>query len=169
MTGDFPHMRHWSFVTYTEEGVPRDGIHDIDIEPDAGSSNPFRAGVRRDVEPRRFTIAIVNGPPPNPRAPTVYTLAEPGLPIGMHMRNYVPDRSIDWTGGVGVPKVELHLADGKVLEQGAFRSPGLSGARHPPHQVAAADWQSGGLCDRSRSEPSAVLESHLDRRVVQLV
>ncbi len=31
--------------------------------------------------------------------------------IGMHMRNYVPDRSIDWTGGVGVPEVELHLAD----------------------------------------------------------
>ena len=49
------------------------------------------------------------------RAPhnTIYTLAEPGAAIGMHMRNYVPDRSIDWTGGVGVPKVELHLADGK--------------------------------------------------------
>ena len=35
----------------------------------------------------------------------------------MHMRNYVPDRSIDWTGGVGVPQVELHLADGKVLKE----------------------------------------------------
>jgi hypothetical protein len=33
----------------------------------------------------------------------------------MHMRNYVPDRSVDWAGGVGVPQVELHLADGKVL------------------------------------------------------
>ena len=50
MKGNFPHMRHWSFVTYTEDGVPRDGMHDIEIEPDAGSSNPFRAGVRRDVE-----------------------------------------------------------------------------------------------------------------------
>jgi hypothetical protein len=119
MKGDFPHMRHWSFVTYTEEGVPRDAINDLEIEPDAGSFNPFRAGVRRDVEPRRYTITIVNGVPPEPKSArppnTVYTLAEPGVAVGMHMRNYVPDRSIDWTGGVGVPKVELHLADGKVL------------------------------------------------------
>ena len=118
MKGNFPHMRHWSFVTYTEEGVPRDGIYDSEIEPDPGSSNPFRAGVRRDVQPRRYTITIVNGTPPNPRAPnTIYTLAEPGAAIGMHMRNYVPDRSIDWTGGVGVPKVELQTADGKVLSE----------------------------------------------------
>lgn len=117
MKGDFPHMRHWSFVTYTVEGVPRDALNDLDVEPDAGSSNPFRAGVRRDVEPRRYTITIANGAVPSPRPPnTVYTLAEPGVAIGMHMRNYVPDRSIDWTGGVGVPKVELHLADGKVLQ-----------------------------------------------------
>jgi hypothetical protein len=121
MTGDFPHMRHWSFVTYTEDGVPRDGLHDIQIEPDAGSSNPFRAGVRRDVEPRRYTITIVNGMPPEPASArpvnTLYTLAEPGAAIGMHMRNYVPDRSIDWTGGVGVPRVELHTPDGKLLAE----------------------------------------------------
>ncbi len=119
--GDFPRMRHWSFVTYTDEGTPRDGITDIDIDPDAGSSNPFRPGVSRDVTPRRYTFAIVNGSPPAPPAVrprnTVYTLAEPGVPIGMHMRSYVPDRSIDWTGGVGVPRVELHLADGRVLSE----------------------------------------------------
>jgi len=116
--GEFPHMRHWSFVTYTEKGEPRDGINDIDIDPEPGSSNPFRAGVPRDVMPRHYTFTIVNGTPPNPRPRnTVYTLAEPGTSIGMHMRNYVPDRSIDWTGGVGVPQVELHLADGKVLRQ----------------------------------------------------
>ena len=134
MKGEFPHMRHWSFVTYTEEGVPRDGINDIEIEPDAGSSNPFRAGVRRDVEPRRYTITIVNGTPPNPRRAgnTVYTLAEPGAAIGMHMRNYVPDRSIDWTGGVGVPQVELHLADGKVLSAGTRPVP------PPPRRCAAS-------------------------------
>jgi hypothetical protein len=121
MKGNFPHMRHWSVVTYTEKGEPRDALNDIEIDPDAGSSNPFRAGVRRDVEPRRYTIAIANGmPPQSPSARpanTVYTLAEPNVAIGMHMRNYVPDRSIDWTGGVGVPKVELHLADGKVLAE----------------------------------------------------
>jgi hypothetical protein len=116
MRGDFPHMRHWSFVTYTEDGTPRDAINDIDIDPDPGSSNPFRPGVPRDAQPRRFTVTIANGAPPEPRPRNhVFTLAEPGAAIGMHMRNYVPDRSIDWTGGVGVPQVELHLADGSVL------------------------------------------------------
>lgn len=117
MTGKFPHMRHWSFITYTDDGVPRDGISDIEIDPDAGSSNPFRAGVRRAAEPRNYTITIANGTPPAKRpANMIYTLAPAMTAIGMHNRNYVPDRAIDWTGGVGVPSVELHLADGKVLK-----------------------------------------------------
>jgi hypothetical protein len=115
--GRFPHIRHWSFITYTEDGVPRDGIADAEIDPDAGSSNPFRPGVRRDAEPRNYSVSIVNGEPPAQRAPnTIYTRAPATTAIGMHMRNYVPDRGIDWTGGVGVPDVELHLADGKVLK-----------------------------------------------------
>jgi hypothetical protein len=117
MKGKFPHIRHWSFITYTDDGVPRDGIADHEIDPDAGSSNPFRAGVRRDVEPRNYTVTIANGEIPVPRpANTFYTRAPAMTAIGMHMRNYVADRGIDWTGGVGVPQVELHLADGKVLK-----------------------------------------------------
>lgn len=118
--GEFPRMRHWSFTTYSENGVPRDVLDDIDIEPDAGSVNPFRAGVPRDAQPRRYTFTIANGAPPEPKSArprnTVHTLAEPGMPIGMHMRNYVPDRGLDYLGGVALPEVELHLADGKVLQ-----------------------------------------------------
>ncbi|MEI8156009.1 MAG: hypothetical protein WCH60_04025 [Burkholderiales bacterium] len=117
MKGNFPHMRHWSYTTYSENGVPRDVVNDIEIDPDAGSFNPFRPGVPRDAEPRRYTVTIANGEPPAQRpANTVYTRAEPGVAIGMHMRNYVPDRSIDWTGAVGVASVELHMGDGKVLK-----------------------------------------------------
>lgn len=117
LKGQFPHMRHWSFVTYTEAGVPRDAINDIDIQADPGSVNPFVAGVRRDVANRAYTVVIENGPPPpNRAANTVYTLAKPDTAIGMHMRNYVPDQGQDWTGGVGLPEVELHMADGTVLK-----------------------------------------------------
>jgi hypothetical protein len=115
--GEFPHMRHWSFTTYSENGVPRDVIDDRDIDPEPGSFNPFRAGVPRDAQPRRYRFTIENETPPTPRPRNaVYTLAEPGRPIGMHMRNYVPDRSVDYLGGAGVPEVELHTADGKVLK-----------------------------------------------------
>jgi len=116
MKGDFPAMRHWSYTTYSTNGVPRDVIDDVAIDPDAGSFNPFRPGVARDAKPRKYAVAIMNGDPPSPRpANTVYTRAPAMTDIGMHMRNYVPDRSVDWAGGVGVPQVELHLADGKVL------------------------------------------------------
>lgn len=121
LTGEFPHMRHWSYVTYSVDGVPRDGIADTEIEPDAGSVNPFRDGVRRDAMPRKYTITVVNGNPPADKAArpknTVYTLSEPGTPTGMHMRNYIPDQGLDWTGGVGLPKASLVGADGKAMSE----------------------------------------------------
>lgn len=117
MKGEFPHERHWSFTTYSTSGVPRDSIDDVDIEPDAGSQNPFRAGVLRDVAQRRYTIAIANGEAPAAKVPnTVYTLASAGAEIGMHMRNYVPDRSVDYLGAVALPEVELHYANGRILK-----------------------------------------------------
>jgi hypothetical protein len=116
LKGEFPHMRHWSFTTYSENGVPRDVLDDVDIDPDAGSANPFRPGVPRDAGPRRYTFTIASGTPPAQRPRnTLYTLAEPGAAIGMHMRNYVPDRGRDFLGGVPPPQVELHRADGSVL------------------------------------------------------
>jgi hypothetical protein len=62
--GEFPHMRHYSFTTYSENGIPRDVIDDNQIEPDPGSFNPFRRGVPRDVKQRRYTFTIANGNPP---------------------------------------------------------------------------------------------------------
>ena len=39
---------------------------DVDIEPDAGSTNPFRQGARRDTpdDQRRYTITVINEPEP---------------------------------------------------------------------------------------------------------
>lgn len=116
LKGEYPHMRHWSFVTYGLNGEPRDGLADRDIEPDAGSQNPFRTGVRRDVAQRRYTLSIVNGKPPQERPRnTLYTLDEDGKDVGMLMRNYVPDGSRDLYGGVALPVMELQQADGSVL------------------------------------------------------
>ncbi|MBC7916216.1 MAG: hypothetical protein H7Y28_00260, partial [Rhodoferax sp.] len=75
--GQYPHMRHWNFVLYTPDGgFPTTALSDSEIYADAGSSNPFRDGVRRDVTQRNYTIQIVNGDKPdNPAANTLYTLA----------------------------------------------------------------------------------------------
>ena len=139
LQGEFPHLRHWSFVTYSIDGVPRDALNDIDIDPDEGSLNPFRPGVRRDAAARRYTITVVNGQPPaepalRPRN-TVYTLAGPGVPTGMHMRHYVPDAGRDWAGGVGLPSARLRTAEGRLLDESetcqATDVPGKRGRQSP--------------------------------------
>jgi hypothetical protein len=118
--GDFPHMRHWNFNIYNPRGEPQDGLNDTEIEPDAGSFNPFRPGTPRDVTLRRYTFTIVNGKPASPRpANTLYTNTDAGKEVYLWMRNYVPDHSVDYLGGVALPDVALHLADGKVLTQEA--------------------------------------------------
>lgn len=114
--GQFPHARHWNFNTYDIRGVPHDALSDVDIDPDAGSSNPFRTDVRRDAEPRLYTLRVVNGTPPEPRPRnTLYTMTAAGEDAYLWMRVYVPDGSRDWLGGVPLPEVELHTSDGKVV------------------------------------------------------
>ncbi len=115
--GQFPHMRHWNFNTYNRRGEPQDSINDVEIEPDAGSVNPFRTGVPRDAKNRSYTFAIVNGKPASPRAAnTLYTNAEAGTEVFMWMRNYVPDHSADYLGGVALPSVAFQAASSALLE-----------------------------------------------------
>jgi len=114
--GQFPHMRYWNFNTYNAGGVPQDALNDVEIDPDAGSQNPFRPGVSRDVAERNYTFRIVNGMPPAQREKnTLYTMAKAGEEVFLWMRNYVPDGSKDYLGSVALPTVELHTADGKVV------------------------------------------------------
>ena len=115
--GRYPHLRHWGFVLYTQDGgFPTNALSDAEIDPDAGSSNPFRSGVRRDVTDRNYTIQIVNGAPPaNPPANTLYTHGEAGKPVPLIMRNYVPDAGADVLGNVAFPAVEVQYDDGRVM------------------------------------------------------
>lgn len=144
LRGEFPHMRHWSFTTYSEDGVPRDKIDDDQIDPEPGSFNPFREGVRRDAKPRRYSFSIHSGNPPAQRpANSLYTLAPPDTPIGMHMRNYVPDRSTDWLGGVALPEVDLVFDDGRVLkgEEACAATMAPLRGKQVPLAINPATWQ----------------------------
>lgn len=56
-SGDFPHCRYFSFSLYDDEtGSAIGGIDDFDIEPDEGTSNPFRQTIS---QPGRFTVYVV--------------------------------------------------------------------------------------------------------------
>ena len=124
-SGSFPDERYFSFTMFRPVGSgqigPGDSIRDESIVPDRGSVNPFVGRSRRDAKPRAYTLHIVAGPIPAVRARnTIYTgSTDPTARVGMSIRNYLPSRGKDGTGGVGLPKLTLNLADGRKLQGAA--------------------------------------------------
>lgn len=119
--GSYPEERYLSYTMFGSVGGgqlgPGDHLRDVQILPDRGSVNPFISGNRRDPRPRRYTLHIVRGPVPRVRARnTIYTgTTDPATRLGMSIRNYLPARGKDGTGGAGLPKLTVSLPDGRKL------------------------------------------------------
>jgi len=122
LRGEFPHQRYMSFTMFKPlaggQIGPGDNLRDEEIVPDPGSVNPFVHPHRRDVRRRSYEVHVVRGPVPADPAPnTLYTgQTDPTDRIGMSQRNYLADEGRDGTGGAGLAKVTLNLADGTRLE-----------------------------------------------------
>ena len=83
-----------------------------------GHTNPFIAGALRDGTKRSYEVRVLNQQPPpsgSPRAPnTLYAKPGPGASIELLYRVYEPDRGLDLTGGTGLPRPVLKMADGST-------------------------------------------------------
>jgi len=121
LTGSFPHARYMSFIDYTAATQAIDGLADVQIAPDAGSTNPYAAGADRTAARRSYTVRIAPGPvPAGARAAnTVYTSnadgsksSPPGLALVIY-RVYESDRGLDVAGGVSLPQISLATAAGQ--------------------------------------------------------
>jgi hypothetical protein len=120
LKGRYPHARYMSFNVYDAAAQPTDGLADIDIAPDSGSTNPFGPGAQRDLAKRDYTVRVVSGARPQKREPnTIYlNAAGQGTPVGVIMyRVYVADTGRDVSGGMGLPEVSMRLAAGQELDQ----------------------------------------------------
>ena len=123
--GNFPHERYFSWTIFKSliggQIGPGDHLRDVSMVPDRGSVNPFLPRNRRDARQRAYTMHVVAGPIPRVRAQnTVYTgSTDPTALVGMSIRNYIPDRGRDGTGGVGLPALTLNMADGRHLQGAA--------------------------------------------------
>lgn len=113
--GEYPEARYFSFNAYDAFERPVGAIADFEIDPDPGSSNPFRRkGGRGD---RRYTAYVEFSPKPDRPAPnTLYagrTHEGTPNPAGyLIYRVYVPDDPRDPAGGVPLPRLTLEGADG---------------------------------------------------------
>jgi hypothetical protein len=127
----YPHARYFQFALYTWDGKTfvstGEALAGRDIEPDAGSTNPFRVGADRLAEPRDFTLRILatDAPKDAPERErnTLYAGGSGG-DLMFVTRIYLADQGWDGAGwgmasspsaGRGLPTYEGLLADGTKL------------------------------------------------------
>lgn len=120
LKGKYAHSRYQSINSYDAvTHAPTDALNDVSTVPDKGSTNPYLPGADRDAKKRSFTATIVNEPVPSTRAQnTLYAGVAGQERQTLMFRVYLPDHynnPDELTGGVGLPKAELHLSDGSVL------------------------------------------------------
>lgn len=135
LRGRYPHSRYMAMQTYDVLGRGVDALADYQIDPLRGSTNPFRRGASRTAHERSYRVNVVDAKNPGypleayagePHRNKIYVVPDAG-PITetaggethelnlLMIRVYVPDQGADLTGGVGLPRPRLKLADGTVL------------------------------------------------------
>jgi hypothetical protein len=121
LESEYPYSRYMSYNSYREDTSPAQSLTDENIAPDPGSVNPFIAGNPRNDPSRSYSITVLAGEPPaGATAATGNTLYDATTSNGeqavLLYRNYVPNSGQDQTGGAGLPRVTLHLADGSTKQ-----------------------------------------------------
>jgi len=127
----YPRARYFQFALYkAEHGTFVSIGEDIDgrqIEPDAGSINPFRAGADRLTDKRDFTLHIVARDAPDAgqaRGKNTLYVGRDGGDLMFVNRTYLPDQGSDGAGwgpadkpfaGRGLPTYTGTPADGTRL------------------------------------------------------
>src|SRR5262249_48020779 len=127
--GRFPYARHMSFNVYDANGQPVDRLNDLLIEPEAGATNPFRGGARRDGAERNYRISLVakqlkagaEVDDVSRAANTLYASQDGGT-VQLWYRLYVPDNGRDAKGGVPLPEPVMIRADGSSVRGDALCS-----------------------------------------------
>jgi hypothetical protein len=154
--GKFPHARYFKLAMYRFErstfvALGGEDIAAYDIEPDAGSANPYKTGADRTVKNRSYTLHVVADDAPKNRADrarnTLYVGRE-GKAIQPVVRIYQADEGYDGAGlaPADVPSTEgpafiyeAKLADGTRLSKAEVDQQWVKplGSAPPPIDVEA--------------------------------
>jgi hypothetical protein len=104
--GQYPDARFFNFTSYTATGALIDTIFDANVVPDPGNTNPFAEPGPDTAGNYTLTIGAAN-----PGAGNFLSTGGGRFAFVVY-RIYLPDKGLDRTGGVGVPKVTLLGLDG---------------------------------------------------------
>ncbi|MCU0787503.1 MAG: DUF1254 domain-containing protein [Verrucomicrobia bacterium] len=127
----YPHARYFQFALYKAEHGTFVSIGQAfegrDLEPDPGSTNPFRVGANRLAEKRDFTLRIAAQDEPKDgqrREKNTLYVGSDGGELMFVSRTYLADQGSDGCGwgaasspdtGSGMPTYTGTLADGTTL------------------------------------------------------
>ncbi|HSU30829.1 MAG TPA: hypothetical protein VLJ11_06310 [Bryobacteraceae bacterium] len=113
ITGVYPQARFFSFVSYDAKGsVVEDhsALNDVDINPDAGSTNPFRESAVAG-EPQHYTVTISRTASME-NEPNSLQFANTRLGWIIY-RIYVANQGLQRNAGVPLPTVSVVSLDGR--------------------------------------------------------
>lgn len=116
IAGAFPHARYMSLQTYSTTLQSISNLHDTQIQPDPGSSNPYLPGADRNAMARNYTVRVLfqQAPASNVPANTLYDIGSDAAHRGATLvyRIYVPDAGTQPFGGVPTPTLTEVLPGG---------------------------------------------------------
>jgi len=157
LRGNYPNVRYFQFALYKAARNTFVSIGEEfagqEIEPDPGSTNPFKVGANRLAQPRNFTLRILAADPPSdPKRRDTNTLyaGKDGGELQGVLRIYLSDRGSDGAGwgpaaspfgARGLPDYSATLADGSILNAAQvverFARPILGNTKQP---LTAEQW-----------------------------
>jgi hypothetical protein len=139
LSGEFPHARYFAFHPNDVETNNLETLVDAELDPDPGSSNPWR-GAAPGGTARRYTARLVFAPPPpEPEPNTVYVgeRARGGFNpvVFLLYRIYGSEQGAlpPNTAGVPLPALAIYDAEGELVQRFQACDP------HPPGAAPVVD------------------------------
>jgi hypothetical protein len=148
ISGEYPRARYFSFHVYDEKLVPLDSIHDTQVAPDRGSSNPFLHRPKRGSADHYTLYVEFKAKPADPAPNTLYvgdTPQQTPTPEGTLMyRVYVPNNPSDPAGGAPLPQVTWETEEGATIQHyGACAGNSIEIGGQLNEEIANSNWPEG--------------------------
>lgn len=174
INGKFPRARYFGVALYKQEGnniiATNQGLIDVQLQPDSGSTNPYRVGADRLSDQRNFTLRIAaQDAPTNPNqaeANTLYAGSDGGT-FSYVFRIYLPDIGYDGSGwqrladpspGRSLPTYEATLADGTKLTMEQVNNQLIQPMGSSPPGMSVSDWEAL-IASAPKNDPQLTVET----------